>query len=299
MSERIIERGLIRLWRRSVPTFSVAAGTHHVRISGHNIKAAPLLTWKANWKTHVIKSLMHDRPGDFIDVGANVGQTLLDFHAAGAGARYVGFEPNPRSFSSLTTLIAENQFPSCVVLPIGLWDRVAILMLYSSRGSTTDSGASLDATLRPSRTASGEAVVCLPFDLVRKDLSIDRISVIKIDVEGSEFEVLSGMRGSLLESRAPVLCEILHADAHADLSLYEQKVNKISSCLGDLGYRALRIERQHDQFTGLQEVQAFPVQVWTAESANNCDYLLAPSEALPRCYGLGSVPASNSQPLRR
>jgi hypothetical protein len=175
-----------------------------------------------------------------------------------------------------------------VVLPIGLWDRVAVLMLYSTRGSGTDSGASLDRALRPSRTVSSEAVVCLPFDVVRKDLRIERISLVKIDVEGSELEVLCGMRASLLESRAPVLCEILHADAHADLSLYAHKVEKIGGAIADLKYRALRIRRRNGQFAGLQEVQAFPVKTWTAQSADDCDYLFVPEEELPRCYGLGA-----------
>jgi FkbM family methyltransferase len=288
MSEHIVQRGLIKLWRKSVPTFSVKVGAHRVRISGHNAKVAPLLTWKTDWKTHILDTVMRARPGDFIDVGANVGQTLIDFHAVGAGRRYIGFEPNPRSFSSLTNLIAENAFESCVVLPVGLWDRVSVLMLYSTRGSSTDSGASLDPTLRPSRTVSCDAVVCLPFDVVRRDLGIERVSLVKIDVEGSESEVLAGMRGSLLESRAPVLCEILHADAHADLRSYEAKVLKISASLAELKYRALRIKRRSDQFTGLERVQAFPVQTWTPESADNCDYLFVPEEEIPRCYGLGA-----------
>ena len=36
--------------------------------------------WKKSWKTYLIERLVQVGEGLFVDVGANVGQTLLDLH---------------------------------------------------------------------------------------------------------------------------------------------------------------------------------------------------------------------------
>ena len=57
-----------------------------------------------NWKTDLIKRLVLPNDGAFIDVGANVGQTLLDTLNAHPMVQYIGFEPNPSCVFYLRTL---------------------------------------------------------------------------------------------------------------------------------------------------------------------------------------------------
>ena len=47
------------------------------------------------WMTEVLKNLRPFFKGHFIDVGVNLGQTLLKAHAVFGRHDYIGFEPNP------------------------------------------------------------------------------------------------------------------------------------------------------------------------------------------------------------
>ena len=49
------------------------------------------------WMTEVIRRLFELKSGAFIDVGVNLGQTLLKVAAADPSRAYVGFEPNRRA----------------------------------------------------------------------------------------------------------------------------------------------------------------------------------------------------------
>ena len=101
------------------------------------LKLAALLKWENSWKAEVIRHALKIRNRDFIDIGANTGQTSLDFYAVSRGRRYIGFEPNPASFVSLSSLGQKNDFRNCVILPIGLSDKIKIsdLNLYTQIGA--------------------------------------------------------------------------------------------------------------------------------------------------------------------
>jgi FkbM family methyltransferase len=253
-----------------------------VRISAQHLKPRALLEWEYGWKAEVMRRILARRGGDFIDVGANVGQTLLDFFATGSAGRYFGFEPFPNSFASLSTLVRENAFEHCVILPIGLSDASSVTTLYSDIGANTDSGATLIRQLRRTRRLVANAVYCCRFDDLRGDLEIDSIGLIKIDVEGAELKVLQGMEATMREMRVPLLCEILYADAHADMGEYAAAVDALRGHLERLHYAAYRVEKDSGgRLVGLSEAPVFPVQVWTAENAAECDYLLVPIESAP------------------
>jgi FkbM family methyltransferase len=283
LPNRFFQRAVIKFWRRMVPRFSILAGGRGVHVSGNNLKPKALLTWTYGWKAEIIRQILEIEDGDFIDIGANVGQTLLDFYAAGAARRYIGFEPHPKSFASLCTLAWENDFENCVILPVGLSDTLSVLNLYSVFGATeTDSGASIVPDLRVTKELKHTPILCCRFDDLRGDLNVTSIGLVKIDVEGAELQVLRGMEGSIRELRPPIVSEILYADAHADILHYESNVRSIMRFLDQLEYTVFRIQkdRQEEQFLGLLKTTAFPIQVWTPENAHECDYLLIPTEKM-------------------
>jgi FkbM family methyltransferase len=264
------------------PRFTILAGRTRVHVSGNNLKPKALLTWEYGWKAEIIRKTLEMEDGDFIDVGANVGQTLLDFYAAGVGRRYIGFEPNPDSFASICNLAQENKFETCVILPIGLSDTLSVLNLYWAFGATTDSGATIIADLRGTKELKHAPILCCRFDDLRGDLGVTSIGLVKIDVEGAELQTLRGMEGSLRKLRAPILCEILYANEHADILQYESNVKSIMRLLDQLEYTVFRIQkdRRERHFLGLAKTTTFPIQVWTPENAHECDYMLIPTEKI-------------------
>jgi hypothetical protein len=63
------------------------------------------------------------RGGVFVDVGANLGQTLIEFWLIDSGNSYIGFEPNEACIEYLETLININSLDGCKIIPVGLFNK--------------------------------------------------------------------------------------------------------------------------------------------------------------------------------
>jgi len=159
------------------------------------------------WLDQVISVLLAHRRGAFIDVGVNVGQTMLKVKQAAPEAPYVGFEPNPVCYAYARRLIAVNQFRHCTLIPVGLADTTRIVPMYLCDDS--DVGASIVNGFRPAgHYAQTQYVPVMRGDDVLATLELRDVAVLKIDVEGGELEAIEGARDTL--TRRPfVVCEIL------------------------------------------------------------------------------------------
>lgn len=135
------------LWRRALPRSTLVGGKLRVGPVASDAAMRALLNWRADWKTTAIAKVLRARPGDFVDVGANVGQTLLDFVSAQVRTHYVAFEPNLVCCDHLDRLIGENGLDNCRVIPAALGDRNGITPLY--RSGEVDAGATTLRELRP------------------------------------------------------------------------------------------------------------------------------------------------------
>jgi FkbM family methyltransferase len=158
------------------------------------------------WLDRLIARLASRRRGIFVDVGVNVGQTLLKLKSVAPEHEYWGFEPNPRCYCYVQQLIDENHLSNCRVYPFALGERPAVVELLLK--SKTDPAASILPGFRPdSEYSSRQFVSVFPGD----DLfsSSTAVSIVKIDVEGAELEVLRGLQGTLARTRPAVICEIL------------------------------------------------------------------------------------------
>jgi FkbM family methyltransferase len=151
--------------------------------------------------------LLTRRAGTFVDVGVNVGQTLLKVKTRVPDARYIGLEPNAACYEYVRRLVAINRFTSCTLVPVALYDSAAVLELHI-RGESDVAGSAVPGFRPDDYYKQTNHVAAFPGDLVLRNLGAPAISVIKIDVEGAELEVLGGLQETLRE-RPFVLCEIL------------------------------------------------------------------------------------------
>ena len=62
------------------------------------------------WMYSLLKTLLEIKEGLFIDVGINIGQTLIYLRSVNSFIEYMGFEPNPNCIFYLNYLIEENSF---------------------------------------------------------------------------------------------------------------------------------------------------------------------------------------------
>jgi FkbM family methyltransferase len=138
------------------------------------------------------------------DVGADRGIFSLVFCVMGEGKRAVAYEPSPSRFAAATELAALNGVDGRLTL------RQAALGTIHGRASGTvfADGTMVTDSHDPTGTAADVEMTTVDCEVEALGLQPD---VMKVDVEGYEYEVLHGAH-ELLRRRKPVLCLELHLD---------------------------------------------------------------------------------------
>lgn len=224
------------------------------------------------WMLTVIERLFLIRKGTFVDIGVNVGQTLLKVRAISTDRRYVGFEPNPACVFYVNELIKINSFKNIAIIPAGVSDVDQLITLnYYSEG-ILDSSASIVADFRNQKVYRKEFVACFGYSSFRKVLDVDPIAIIKIDVEGAELQVLQSLNSVIIEQRPFVIIEILPVYEITNIQRLQRQL-KIEELFKQATYKALRINKSSNTFTPLDKLEIDP-------SIDECDYLFCPEESV-------------------
>ncbi|SIQ99140.1 methyltransferase, FkbM family [Rhizobium sp. RU35A] len=145
------------------------------------------------------------RAGLVLDVGANVGMHSLTFGEH--FDRVFAFEPNPAVYERLVRNVETGADGNITTFNIGLSDRDDILLFYQPTHANQGTG-----TFDPSFKVDGAREVCLPVrigdEILREQGLAARVDAVKIDVQGFEPQVLSGLRQSLQASRPLIWFEV-------------------------------------------------------------------------------------------
>jgi FkbM family methyltransferase len=165
------------------------------------------------------------RPGDvFIDVGAHAGYfTVLAARIVAPRGHVVAFEPHEGARDALERTVQRNEMSAWVdVVPAALADSDGSGVLFVDNEASSRS--TLEPNLSPARQSgafrAGATVTTMAFDswmVARPDLS-ERVRCVKIDVQGAEGRVLSGMRDLLRRRGLTILCATF-AGSQADTIL--------------------------------------------------------------------------------
>lgn len=140
----------------------------------------------------------------FLDIGAAFGQyTLLAAGAVGNTGKVHAFEPDPVSFDWLSGNVRRNRLSNVTAAQIALGDAAGVLDLYI--GAPDNLGTT---SLRRQYNYSGRTarVDVMPLDRYLERVGLDRVDVIKIDVEGAESLVFRGAE-KLLATRPAMIIE--------------------------------------------------------------------------------------------
>jgi FkbM family methyltransferase len=134
--------------------------------------------------------------GMIFDVGANVGQSALEYAKSFPEAEIHSFEPFEANFNELVhntrDIVAIRRHH------LALSDRRCSLdvlvdnVINSEWNSITDKR---QGEMKASPVASKEAIVLCRGDSFCNDQKISRIDILKIDTEGHDFEVIQGFQG--------------------------------------------------------------------------------------------------------
>ncbi len=149
--------------------------------------------------------------------------------------------------------------------------------LLVGRRTIADRSASFREDLRPDRRARKVSALCIEFDALWEASGFPPIALVKIDTEGTELEVLSGMVDCLERSRPPVVCEVLRADRYADRDQHDLRLSSLESLLFELRYAIHPVVHGRKRACiEREEIAGFPRGPWTRSHRRRCDYVFLP-----------------------
>jgi FkbM family methyltransferase len=146
------------------------------------------------------------RQGDcYVDIGANIGMTaLIAAKAIGTQGVGIAFEPNPIAFRRLQQHVQANRIDQIACRQVGIGEVAGTAKLYTGKHLGK---ASLLEHADESNTAWIEVQIQSGHQL-EDDLPQNRPTLIKIDVEGYELNVLRAIETTLSRESVAVIVEV-------------------------------------------------------------------------------------------
>jgi FkbM family methyltransferase len=121
------------------------------------------------------------RPKVIIDAGAHIGLASVYFAIRYPEAMIIALEPEASNFA----VLAENArpYPNIHPLKAGLWSHETTLRIHNPQAATW--------SFRVEEVRDGEGIAAFGIEDLRAMFGLDRIDILKMDIEGSEQVVLT------------------------------------------------------------------------------------------------------------
>lgn len=197
-----------------------------------------------------------------IDIGANLGQTLVKLKAIDKNVKYLGLEPNSNCLFYLEKLIQVNGYPNCTIIPAGLSYTQKMDTIHFLWNEDTDRSA----TVYPVADVSIIKKQICNFITWNEIPSLNKadLHLIKIDVERAESDFLGQILNS--EINCIIIIEVLPLENG-------EKIDRFEICheaIINFGYMIFKMNKRNEKFISLTRLKAFDMY----GDLNDCDYLL-------------------------
>ncbi len=204
--------------------------------------------------TEAVQRLL--RPGDTaVDVGANMGYyTMMMASLVGPGGRVLAFEPVGSVSRYLEESVKLNGFTNVELFAMCLGAEDATLSFDRRTYRLNVSGSQPDQEIQ---------VPVRLFDTMAAGLGIARLTLVKIDVEGAEMDVLQGMRHTVAEHRPHLILEI-HPHMIAE---FGHRTEELLSLLEAWGYTLEPLDPGGINLTGPRNCHVHGVPPATVDSS--------------------------------
>lgn len=200
-----------------------------------------------------------------LDVGAHVGYYAHRCaRLAGPNGRVIAFEPHPRTFAVLSHNVSHLSNVTPVQVALAETEGTAALhdyLIMSASGSLHYDQAMVEqqrSQLRTSDVAPRIAhnfpvqtysVRTMPADACLEELGIQRVDVVKMDIEGAEISALRGMRNTILNS--PGMALIMEYNPPALKAFNLQPEQALAEVL-NLGFGQMQVIEKDGRLTDLK-----------------------------------------------
>jgi len=167
------------------------------------------LVWEMTVQSDYESDEVRIHAGDtVIDCGAHVGVFCRYALRRGAG-RVVAIEPDPTNIACLEANLAQEIADGRVkVVKAGVWDRRTRLTLSEPAGKSSGAESFLDESPTAKKI---EGVLVLPLDDIVRELRLDRVDFIKMDIEGAERFALQGAGQTIRRFKPRMAISAYHA----------------------------------------------------------------------------------------
>jgi len=174
-----------------------------------------------------------------VDVGANIGFFTLAVLAKGEGAVVHAFEPSPDAFTLLKACIARNLLADRVIAnQVALYSEPGEMefQVHAAKHGAYDGfrDTAYEGVGKPTATR----VPVTTLDLYAKQSGLNRLDLLKVDVEGAELFVLRGALEVLSTFRPIVLFEV----GYQNLRPFGILPSDLHSFFDGLGYRVANLQ---------------------------------------------------------
>ena len=144
-----------------------------------------------------------------IDVGAHIGEyTLLGAKLVGDKGFIISVEPDHNALKSLKENIILNDFKNCLILEKAVGEKVETKSLY--KVSEEDVYGYLDPYVLNKKLMKHSEIEVTTIDEIILSKNLNLVNLLKIDVEGFEYEVLLGCNDALKKNKIKKIIIELH-----------------------------------------------------------------------------------------
>ena len=180
----------------------------------------------------------------FIDVGASIGLMSLFASKKCTHGKILSFEPQKERYEIITKNAKLNSCENMTIFNNGLGEKEDHLLLHTDvfSPSIVDTENSKGTT---------ESIAILVLDKVLTSKSIEKVKLMKIDVEGFELNVLKGAKKLLSSEDAPILC-IEYVKRLQSLNDNNISIFDYISQIND--YRIFQLEKSSNTISKLVEI---------------------------------------------
>jgi len=229
--------------------------TEHGRFSGDSSDMISQYVYYFGFWEPVVSRFMKERlqPGrSFVDVGANVGwYALMAARTVGPTGRVIAIEPSNSNLFWLKNNIKQNELTNVRLITEAAWSSEAELPLF--QGPAYNSGAStVVASFADYKGCDQVGMVkARPLAVMLTPDEIATLRLIKVDVEGAEFEVVRGLEPIL--DTAPQDLELF-----LELNPNEYDVEELLKPFRRRGFRVFIVPNEygHNYYINFSEERA-------------------------------------------
>ncbi len=189
----------------------VDRGDHRLLVPTGDGAIGEVLVRTGTYEPHVLGALGSTlaRGDTFVDCGANIGIiTMAAATAVGPEGRVIAFEALPENANLVRLSAAINQFDHVTVHHGAVADTEDVLVIDNASGSNGIVNGALSAALEqsaPEVLAQRNLVASVVLDRALDGL--DRLDVLKLDIEGAEGLAVAGATGIITRHRPTILLE--------------------------------------------------------------------------------------------